>query len=92
MLVVWDDEALSDLESIGAFIEIDNPAAARRVVERIQRIASLLETSPRLGRPAIGRPGVRELTVSRYPYVLVYELIEDDVQILAVVHQSQDRS
>lgn len=91
MQVVWDDEALSDLESIGAYIENDSPAAARRVVERIQRIAILLETSPRLGRPAIGRPGMHEINVSRYPYGLVYELSEDEVRILSVFHQAQDR-
>ncbi len=84
MLVVWDEDALSDLETIGAFIAQDSPSAARRV-------ARLLETSPHLGRPAMGREGVRELTISRYPYVLVYEIANEELRILAVVHQAQNR-
>jgi toxin ParE1/3/4 len=89
--VVWDDEALDDLDSIGAFIANDNPRAARRVVERIRERSQLLETSPRLGKPIVERPGARELILSRYPYVLVYEIEDDEVHILAVFHQSQDR-
>jgi toxin ParE1/3/4 len=89
--VVWDDEALDDLDSIGAFIASDNPRAARRVVERIRERSLLLETSPRLGKPIVERPGARELILSRYPYVLVYEIEDEEVRILAVFHQSQNR-
>jgi toxin ParE1/3/4 len=89
--VVWDDEALDDLDSIGAFIASDNPAAARRVVEHIRERSLLLEASPRLGKPIAERLGARELILSRYPYVLAYEIDGDEVRILAVFHQSQNR-
>ncbi len=91
MRVVWDDEALDDLDSIGAFIASDNPQAAMRVVERIRERSLLLEASPRLGKPIAEQPGLRELILSRYPYVLVYEIDDGVVRILAVFHQSQDR-
>jgi toxin ParE1/3/4 len=69
MKVVWDDEALDDLDSIGDFISRDNPPAAQRVIERIRDTSLLLETSPRLGKPVDER--TRELILRRYPYVLV---------------------
>ncbi|WP_414731506.1 type II toxin-antitoxin system RelE/ParE family toxin [Vitreimonas sp.] len=49
MQVVWDDGALDDLESIGAFIARDNPRTARRIVEFLRDKASLLATFPYLG-------------------------------------------
>ncbi|MGD9968098.1 MAG: type II toxin-antitoxin system RelE/ParE family toxin [Hyphomonadaceae bacterium] len=90
MKVVWDDEALDDLDAIGEFISRDNSVAARRVVERIRDTSRLLETSPRLGKPIDER--TRELILRRYPYVLVYEIAQGEVRILAVFHHAQNRS
>ena len=90
MNVVWGDEALSDLQSIGEFIRRDGPRSAIRVVEHIRAKALLLEPSPRLGRPSTDG-ATYVLTLSRYPYVLVYEIEDQEVRILAVFHQSQNR-
>jgi len=90
--VAWDDEALDDLDSIGAVIAQDSPRAPQRVVERLRNLCRLLETSPRLGKRIAKRPGALELILKRYPYVLVYEIGDGEVQhILAVFHQSQKR-
>ena len=87
--LAWDDRALSDLEAITDYIARDNPHAARRVIEYIKRAATLLETSPRLGR--IVEPNLHEFVLTKYPYILVYENAPDEVRILAVFHHRQQR-
>lgn len=42
------------------------------------------------GRPS-RLPGLRELSVRDAPYVIVYEVNGDDVDLLAIYHTSQDR-
>jgi addiction module RelE/StbE family toxin len=87
--VVWGRRAANDLDAIAEFISKDSKAAARRVVQYIRKSAVILRESPRLGRASLD--GKRELILSRYPYILVYEVSDDEVRILAVFHQSQDR-
>ena len=40
---------------------------------------------------ACPEPGVREFILTRYPYVLVYEILDEEVRILAVFHHRQQR-
>lgn len=88
--LAWDDRALSDLDSIANYIASDNPYAAKRVVEYIKRVATLLETSPSLGR-VVEAPNLHEFVLTKYPYILVYENTSDEVRILAVFHHRQQR-
>ncbi|MCR6646215.1 MAG: type II toxin-antitoxin system RelE/ParE family toxin [Terricaulis sp.] len=52
--------------------------------------ARSLETSPSLGK-ATSKTGVREFVLTRYPYLLAYELAGDEIRILAVFHHRQRR-
>ncbi len=87
--VVWGRRAAHDVDAIAEFIAKDSNRAANKVVRYIRKSAELLQRAPRLGRASL--EGKRELILSRYPYVLVYRIEEDEVRILAVFHQSQDR-
>jgi toxin ParE1/3/4 len=59
--------AQADLEDIFNYLEQHSPAGARTVrVEISQRIDQLLDFP--LMAPATEMPGVRELSVSRFPY------------------------
>jgi toxin ParE1/3/4 len=92
MRVVFDDEALDDLQRIFAWIAKDNrPAAERlvaRVFDKVERLARPQFTYT--GRPGLD-PGTRELI--EYPYIIVYEVHEDrgEIVVLSVVHGAQDR-
>jgi addiction module RelE/StbE family toxin len=86
--VVWFPRALNDVRNIERFIEQDNPAAARRVEQRIKGVVRLLAEHPQMGRP--GRvSGTREFVVSGTPYIIAYTVAEDRVIILAVIHSSR---
>ncbi|MFT3727452.1 MAG: type II toxin-antitoxin system RelE/ParE family toxin [Terricaulis sp.] len=88
--LAWDDRALDDLDSIGAYIAADNPHAAIRVIEYIRHAARSLETSPELGKPT-SKLGIREFILTRHPYLLAYEVTGDAVRILAIFHHRQNR-
>ena len=92
MNVVFDEEALDDLQRIFAEIAEDNPRAAGDLVGRIFDKAERLATPglAHMGRPGLD-PGTRELI--EYPYIVVYEVHEDrgEIVVLYVVHGARDR-
>jgi toxin ParE1/3/4 len=86
MNLLWTPPALADLASLRAYIAEQDPAAARRVVQRIiHMVETALPRSPEMGRP--GRvPGTRELVITGTPFVVPYRLRGQTIQILRVYH------
>ncbi|KAA3450932.1 type II toxin-antitoxin system RelE/ParE family toxin [Mesorhizobium sp. SARCC-RB16n] len=90
--VIWSRDALDDIKRQIAFIAQDNPAAARRLADRIRN------TGRGLADMATGRPGrvtgTYEKPISRLPYVIAYALRSisgrESVVILRVIHASRD--
>ena len=86
--VVWLNEALEDLKSIGDYIAQENANAAYNVLIRIKATADNLSRHPEIGRP--GRVfGTREIVMSELPYILAYQITDGDIRILAVMHTSR---
>lgn len=87
--LVITEPAARDLEGIVDYIALDSPAAAEGVYRGIIAAAYKLPQFPALGRS--GRhPETRELSVSGLPYLIVYEVSDEAVTILAVFHTSRD--
>jgi len=85
MQIKWVRLALQDLEDVAEFISQDNPEAARDLVKRIWDAAQTLAEHPYSGQA--GRvPGTRELVIGGTQYILPYRVVEDEVQILRVLH------
>ena len=91
--VVWSQDALDDMSELVAYIAADNPAAALRVVGRIE------EAGERLAEMAIGRrgrvSGTYEVPVRRLPYIIAYALRpqprgDELVAILRIIHTARD--
>jgi toxin ParE1/3/4 len=90
--LIFDEEALVDLEGIYNWIAKDSPAAAKAVVERLFEGVEHLASFPHMGHA--GRDeGTQEWVVPRLPYIVVYEIHADrgEVIVVAVVHGAQDR-
>jgi plasmid stabilization system protein ParE len=83
--------ALADLNSILDYISEFSPSGARRVNQRIQRVTGLLLTHPRMGAPT-DDPTIRRLSTSPYPFLVFYEIAEDEIVIHAVRHAARDPS
>ncbi|MFZ0816826.1 MAG: type II toxin-antitoxin system RelE/ParE family toxin [Candidatus Sulfotelmatobacter sp.] len=87
MEVRWSTLAAEDLERIFRRIEKDNPTAASETVKAIYNGCEALRDFPRRGRP--GRMnGRRELIFS--PYIAVYQIKENAVEISRIYHGAQD--
>lgn len=88
MEVVWLEDAVTDLKTIGSTIAEENPSAAYRVLIQIQAAADALQHHPEMGRP--GRvEKTRELVISGLPYILPYYIKKKEVRILAVMHTAR---
>jgi len=85
----WTKRAERDLDEIASYIGHDSPAAAARVIlELIDRVAANLTKHPAIGRA--GRVlGTRELVIGELPYVVPYRVREQDIEILRVLHTSR---
>lgn len=89
MRVEWSAHSVSDLKQISEYIETDRSLeVANRVSRAIYDSVQGLTSMPNRGRS--GRvAGTRELAVDRLPYVIVYRVLSDRVQVLNIVHGAQ---
>jgi toxin ParE1/3/4 len=93
--IVWRERALEDVVRLYSFLFDKNEEAAIKAARIILRGSSLLEESPRIGRPMADGTGRRELFIpfgSGF-YVLRYFLADNDgvVIIVRVWHGREDR-
>jgi plasmid stabilization system protein ParE len=86
--------AIADLERLHAFLQTQNPDAARRAIRVIEEAAQSLITFPSLGRPS-GIAHVRELIVpfGQSAYILRYAhlLQQDAIFVLRMWHGRESR-
>ena len=88
MTVRWSPEAAADFSAIVEYIRKQNPSAAERVAHTIHDGVAALASFPNQGR--LGRiRGTRELVFSPLPYVVVYRVKDQAVEIARVLHGAQ---
>ena len=88
MDVVWLEDAVNDLKTIGEYIAEENKEAAYQVLIQIQAASDSLALHPEIGRP--GRvEKTRELVITGLPYILPYTIKKNEVRILAVLHTAR---
>ena len=91
-VVRWTDNAIYGLERIHAFLADIDPDAAQQALNAIEASVDILEQFPNAGRPADDlEPDHHELLIpfGGFGYALFYEVIGDNVLILAVKHQKE---
>ena len=89
--IALTDKADSDLDSIHEYYESRLGAeSADAVIAQIIEALEQLETFTGLGRPS-QTPDVRELILTRLPFIAPYRLVHGEVQILRILHQRTER-
>jgi len=91
-MVIWSIPARNDLKQIYDYIAKDSKYYATNVAQDMVSKAESLSEFPEIGRvvPEIGDENVRELII--YSYRLIYEVVPNGVQILAIIHGKRDFS
>lgn len=89
MYITFTAAAGADLARIREYIGQKNPAAANRVAVQLLAACDRLEYLPERGRPGLVS-GTRELSTA-WPYVIVYRVTPDAVQVVRIWHGAQDR-
>lgn len=85
MRLEWLPQALLDFEEIVEYIAEDNPVAAIKQGDEIERQAVALLDNRLMGRTGRVR-GTREKVVVNTPYIIAYRVKKDAIQILRVLH------
>jgi plasmid stabilization system protein ParE len=87
--VHWTQTAVGHLESIRDYIARSSPDYADRIVDRLLSRSVQIEDFPMSGRkvPEADLDQIRELIEG--PYRIVYYLLPDRIDILAVIHGAQ---
>lgn len=88
MHIKWLKKVLRNIEQIHEYIARDNPVAAVRITLKIQQAVSQLADTSYIGR--LGRvEGTRELVILQTPYIVIYRIKGETVQIIRVLHSSR---
>lgn len=89
MRIRWAPAAAADLEHIKDYLDEHNPHLAQPTVRRLYATICSLRTLPRRGREG-SEQNTRELICTPLPYIVVYRVTDESVQILHIKHTSQD--
>ena len=85
MNIRYTRRALAHLAEIRAYIEQERPGGAKMTGDGIRTAVSHLAQFPEGGRQ--GRvTGTRELVVPRLPFIVVYRVTGNHVDVLAILH------
>lgn len=89
-MVIWSDPAKADLKSIHDFIAHDSKHYANKVAQDIRQKTELLDEFPKIGKRVteINDQNIRAL--SMYSYRIIYQIKDNDIFVLAVVHKRRD--
>jgi len=92
-VILFDEEALVDLERILDFNLERDAETALEHIERIRSAVLILEQHPEIGRPIGAGSTLRELVIShgKSGYIALYEHAksEDVIRVVAIRHQRE---
>ncbi len=75
--------AKRDMDEAFAFIELDDPASAKKVAQLLVKSIHLSMANPLTGRPSSFK-ALREWSVPGLPYVIPYRVKGQTVQIIRI--------
>ena len=90
----YTQQAMDDLDAIFDYICLDNPDAARKMLQAFRTGIEKLDATPYLGAalrtdsPIMISSGYRYIVVS--PYLVFYRVVDQEVRIGRILHSRQD--
>ena len=90
MRISWTPAAAADLEHISNYLQERHPHYRQPTMRKLYEAIRSLKELPQRGRP--GREdGTRELLFPPTPYIAVYRVQEQSIEVLRIYHAAQDR-
>lgn len=90
MRIRWTPAAAADPEHIGNYLKYRHPLYRQPTLRKLYEAIRSLKESPHRGR--LGREdGTRELLFPPMPYIAVYRVTEQSIEVLRIYHAAQDR-
>ena len=91
MKLVWLRKAQYDLSSIEQYYsEVASKRVSAKLLQTIVTSAKLLQEHPYIGSISEDED-ILEWHIPKTSYTLPYRIVNDEIQILRVFHQSQDK-
>jgi toxin ParE1/3/4 len=87
--LIWTEPALLDLDEIAEYIDLDNPVAASRFVQKVFDSVERLTAFPKSGKrpPELKRTHYREIVVA--PCRIFYRVEKNTVYILYIMRSER---
>lgn len=90
MRIRWTNAAAADMQGISDYLSDHQPHYRQPTMRKLYERIRSLKDAPHIGRP--GREnGTREIFFAPMPYVAVYRVRENTVEIVRIYHTAQDR-
>ena len=90
MHIRWTPAAAADLQHIGNYLKQYHPHYRQPTMRKLYDTIRSLKQSPHRGRPGT-EGGTREILFPPLPYVAVYRVREQTIEVLRIYHGAQDR-
>jgi toxin ParE1/3/4 len=90
MRIRWTPAAAADLQYLSDYLKDHHPHYQEPTLRKVFAAVQSLKEWPHRGRP--GREeGTRELLFPPLPYIAVYRVRGDSIEVLRIYHGAQDR-
>lgn len=76
------------LDAVQWYLVEGGPPVADKFEAAVERAIKLLQFMPLLGKEDY--PGVLTWPLTKFPYTLVYRVVDGEITVLAVAHQSRE--
>ena len=90
MRIRWTPAAAADLQHLSDYLKDHHPHYRQPTMRKVYAAIQSLREWPHRGR--VGREeGTRELLFPPLPYIAVYRVREQSIEVLRIYHGAQDR-
>lgn len=89
-LIRWTPAAASDLQHVSDYLAEHHPQYRHPTLRKVYAAIQSLKEWPYRGR-AGREEGTRELILSPLPYVAIYRVNDQSIEVLRIYHAGQDR-
>jgi addiction module RelE/StbE family toxin len=90
MRIRWTPAAAADLQHISDYLRQHHPHYRQPTMQKLYETIRALKQWPGRGRPG-SEEGTREILFPPLPYVAVYRIKEQTVEVLRIYHGAQER-